>query len=47
LQVKLKQLTEKYTNGELTIDYFKRKKDSTGNWTVKKLYLLVHPKEKK
>lgn len=45
LQVKLKQLIEKYTNDELTIDYFKRKKDSTGNWTVKKLYLLVHPKE--
>lgn len=46
LQRKLTQLTEKYTDGELTIDYFKRKKDSTGNWTVKKLHLIVRPKEK-
>jgi hypothetical protein len=47
LQKKLKQLIQKYTNDEITIDFFKRKKDSTGNWTVKKLYLLVNPKEKK
>ena len=47
LQRKLTQLTEKYTDGEVTIDYFKRKKDSTGNWTLKKLKLIVTPKEKK
>jgi len=46
LQEKLKQLIQKYTNNEITIDYFKRKKDSNGNWIVKKLYLLVNPKEK-
>jgi hypothetical protein len=45
LQVKLKKLIEKYTNKELTIDYFKRKEDSAGNWTLKKLYLVVTPKE--
>ena len=47
LQIKLKQLIEKYTNKEITIDYFKRKKDSNGNWVVNKLYLIVNPKEKK
>jgi hypothetical protein len=46
LQIKLKKLIEKYTNNEITIDYFKRKKDSKGNWIVKKLYLIVSPKEK-
>jgi len=43
---KIKYLIEKYTNKELTIDYIKRKKDLSGNWTIKKLYLIVRPKEK-
>jgi len=47
LQVKLKQLIEKYTNNEITIDFFKRKQDSVNNWIVNKLYLVVNPKEKK
>lgn len=46
LQKKLKQLIEKYTNKEITIDFFKRKPDSAGNWILKKLYLVVSPKEK-
>jgi len=45
LQAKLKKLIEKYTNNEITIDFFKRKKDSKGNWIVKKLHLIVKPKE--
>jgi hypothetical protein len=44
---KLRQLIKKYTNNEITIDFFKRKKDSSGNWTIKKLILIVNPKEKK
>jgi len=44
LQKKLKEQIRKYTNNELTIDFFKRKKDSTGNWIVNKLYLIVNPK---
>jgi hypothetical protein len=43
---KIKDLIEKYTNKEITIDYFKRKKDISGNWTISKLYLVVIPKEK-
>lgn len=43
---KIKDLIEKYTNKELTIDFIKRKKDLSGNWTIKKLYLIVTPKEK-
>ena len=45
LQAKLKKLIEKYTNNEITIDFFKRKKDSKGNWIVKKIHLIVKPKE--
>ena len=44
---KLRQLVKKYTNNEITIDFFKRKKDSSGNWTIKKIILIVNPKEKK
>jgi hypothetical protein len=43
---KIKDLIEKYTNKEITIDYFKRKKDIHGNWTINKLHLIVRPKEK-
>jgi hypothetical protein len=43
---KIKELIEQYTNKEITIDYIKRKKDISGNWTIKKLYLVVRPKEK-
>ena len=43
---KIKKLIEQYTNKEITIDYIKRKKDISGNWTIKKLYLVVRPKEK-
>jgi len=43
---KIKHLIKKYTQNELTIDFFKRKKDKNGNWTVNKLYLVVRPKEK-
>lgn len=45
LQTKLKQLIQKYTNNEITIDFFKRIQDKRGNWIVKKLYLIVNPKE--
>lgn len=44
---KLRQLIKKYTNNEITIDFFKRKKDSSGNWTIRKIILIVNPKEKK
>ncbi len=43
---KVKEIIEKYTNNELTIDFFKRKKDISGNWTINKLLLIVKPKEK-
>jgi hypothetical protein len=43
--IKLKELIKKYTNNEITIDFFKRKKDKNGNWVVNKLLLLVRPKE--
>ena len=46
LQIKLKDLIKKYTNNEITVDYFKRKQDKSGNWVVNKLYLMVAPKEK-
>jgi len=46
LQIKLKNLIKKYTNNEITVDYFKRKQDKSGNWVVNKLYLMVAPKEK-
>ena len=42
---KIKELIKKYTNNEITIDFFKRKKDKNGNWIVNKLLLLVRPKE--
>ena len=41
----LRKLIKKYTNNEITIDFFKRKKDSSGNWTIKKIILIVNPKE--
>jgi hypothetical protein len=40
---KLNKLIKKYTDNEITIDFFKRKKDSSGNWTINKLILLVKP----
>jgi hypothetical protein len=43
---RIKHLIEKYTNKEITIDFFKRKEDKNGNWTVSKLYLVVRSKEK-
>jgi len=46
IPIKIKELINKYTNNEITLDYIKRKKDKSGNWTVKKLYLVVIPKEK-
>jgi hypothetical protein len=45
LSIKLKELIQKYTNKEITIDFFKRKKDQMANWVVNKLYLIVNPKE--
>jgi len=46
LPMKLKELIRKYTNNEITIDFIRRKKDKNGNWIVKKILLLVQPKEK-
>jgi len=42
---KLNRLMKKHTNNEVTIDFFKRKKDSSGNWTINKLVLIVKPLE--
>jgi len=47
LPKKIKTLVEKYTNNELTIDFFRRKLDKNKNWTINKIALIVRPKEKK